>query len=79
MSEQQQAQTQHDGILHGNNTYRVIYMLPQIPSVTSVRIGHDAVTNDEVWLSPKQALSLLDWLKQEKIELERLAKEEKDE
>ena len=67
---------EHDGNLEGRNPYTVQHMFGLLmPSVASVKIGHEEVSNDEVWLSPKQALSLLEWLTQEKATLEQLAKE----
>lgn len=70
----------HDGKLEGRNPYFVQHILGlRMPSCASVKIGHGDisgdVTDDEVWLSPEQALSLLAWLEQEKATLERLAKE----
>lgn len=71
------APQQHDGKLEGSNTYTVEHIFGlYMPDVASIKIGHDEVSNDEVWLSPRQALSLLDWLLQEKPTLERLAKEQ---
>lgn len=66
-------------VLPGKNAYNVEYMLVGFPGLANVRIGHDEVSNDEVWLYPSQALALLAWLQQEREELERLAKDEKHE
>ncbi len=63
-------------VLLGKNTYNVEYMLVEFPGLANIRIGHDEVSTDEVWLYPSQALVLLAWLQQEHEELERLAKDE---
>lgn len=65
----------HDGKLDGPNPYIVKYLLRKMPGRAIVRIGVDAVDGDEVWMSPKQALSLLAWLKQEEKTLQQLAAE----
>lgn len=57
----------HDGKL-GEDEY-VYYQ--NYPGCTMVRISAEAGE-----ITPKQALSLLDWLQQKKPELERLAKEQ---
>ena len=63
--------------LDGKNMYNVEYMLVGFPGLANVRIGHDEVSHDEVWLYPHQALALLAWLQQEREELERFAKDER--
>ena len=63
-------------VLPGKNIYNIEYMLLGFPGFVNVRIGHDEVSTDEVWLYPSQALVLLSWLQQEREELERLAKDE---
>lgn len=67
----------HDGKLGSNdNVYLIQYMLKQRPRYASVWIGRDTeLRQDEVWLSPEQALSLLNWLKQEEDQLMRMVKD----
>lgn len=68
---------EHNGKLgSADNIYLVKYMLKQIPNSTSVWIGRNTeLRSDEIWLSPEQALSLLDWLRQEEDNLKRLVKD----
>ncbi len=69
--------SKHDGKLGNNdNVYFVQYMLKQRPLYASVWIGRDTeLRQDEIWLSPEQALSLLEWLQQERGMLEKMVKE----
>lgn len=71
--------TKHDGTLSGRIPYQVCCVIGKKTQSAGVRIGHKETTNDEIWLSPAQTLSLLDWLQQEKETLTRLAKEQADE
>lgn len=67
-------QAKQSKVLEGNNPYIVEYMFQHRPAMTDIRIGHGGeATDDEVWLSPAQALSLLEWLQQERETLERAA------
>lgn len=66
----------HDGQINGRNSYKVALMFPQRPEIANIRIGHDETTDDEVWLSPAQFLSLMEWGRQNSIQIEQLAKEQ---
>ena len=63
-------QVQHDGKLEGGDTYEVYYD----GSFICIQ-GTYNLKDYEVILEPKQALSLLAWLRQEEAALEELAKE----
>lgn len=67
----------HNGVLNGRNRYTARYLLAHIPACTCIRIGHGKLlSDDEVWLSAKEALSLLAWLLQEEETLKHLAQEQ---
>ncbi len=75
-------------VLDGNNPYISEHIY--IPygykgAINDIRIGHDEEfvekygATDEVWLSIKQFLALLDWGQENRATLEKLAEEQKSE
>ncbi len=61
--------------LHASVEHRTWYGADEIEAV-SISGGYGDIENSHVVLDPKQALSLLIWLTQEKPTLEKLAKEQ---
>lgn len=69
----------HDGRLGGeeHEAQTVDYrQLGHGHTYISLRYDDSSRREDDIWLSPKQALSLLAWLKQEEQTLQELAKEQ---
>lgn len=70
----------HEGDLPGKNPY-IVQIVTLMGIVRDVRIGHDKAfveqygATDEVWLSAKQFLLLMDWGEQNRETIERLARE----
>jgi len=75
LSGEREPTPRHVGKLPGGDTYEVYYDGEGKDTLICVQGTHN-LSNYEVILEPKQALSLLAWLQQEREKLEALAKEQ---
>jgi hypothetical protein len=67
--------TKHDGKLPGGDTYEVSYDGMGKDAFVCIQGTHNLADHEAI-LEPKQALFLLDWLRQEETTLKKLAKEQ---